>query len=193
MKTREFVGVGMAVAALTAASAVWACPMRGGMGMGPGRMGGGMIGGGMMGGMADMHLAHTLLANHTAIQRTARQLPDGVETVTTSKDPRVAALIPQHVQAMYRRLQAGEVIRGFDPLFAALFQNAGKIQVRVEPNKDGVRVVETSQDPYVVQLIKAHAAAVDGFVKDGMAAMHQLHPVPERTPGAPDSHAGETR
>lgn len=158
--------------------------------MGPGGVGqcGGMQGGmrerGMQGGrrgnMADMGQIHTLLANHDAIQRTVRQLPNGVETVTTSEDPRIAALLPEHVQAMYTRMKEGRLIRGFDPLFVELFRQAGKIKVEVEQRKDGVRVVETSRDPYAVKLIQAHAAAVDGFVQDGMAAMHQTHPVPSR-------------
>lgn len=130
--------------------------------------------------MADMGQIHTLLANHDAIQRTVRQLPNGVETVTTSEDPRIAALLPEHVQAMYARMKEGRLIRGFDPLFVELFRQAGKIDVQVEKRADGVRVVETSGDPYAVKLIQAHADAVDGFVRHGMAAMHQTHPVPSR-------------
>lgn len=173
----------------------------GGMGgMHPGMMGHGMMGHGMMGGgdarggmqpgmggnMADMQQIHTLLANHDAIRRTVRLLPNGVETVTTSPDPRIAALLPQHVEAMYARLKEGRLIRGFDPLFVELFRQAGKIDLKLEKLDSGVRVVETSTDPYAVRLIQAHARAVDGFVKDGMGAMHRTHPVP--TPPAAERH-----
>lgn len=166
--------------------------MPGGMGhrgMMPGGMGhGGMASasmgpGGMSGNMADMQQVHALLANHGAIARAVRLLPDGVETLTTSRDPRVAALLPQHVNAMYARLREGRLIRGFDPLFVELFRSADRIAIRVEPRPDGVRVVETSADPYVVKLIQAHAAAVSGFARDGMAAMHRTHPVPAREGG----------
>lgn len=172
-------------------------------GMQPGGMGGmqhrmmghGMMGGsharggmqpGMSGNMADMQQIHTLLANHDAIQRTVRLLPNGVETVTTSPDPRLAALLPQHVEAMYARLKEGRLIRGFDPLFVELFRHAGKIDLKLEKVPSGVRVVETSTDPYAVRLIQAHAQAVDGFVQDGMGAMHRTHPVP--APPASEHH-----
>jgi len=152
--------------------------MQGGMMQHRGMQGGGMQGGMMGGGMADMQQVHTLLANHDSIRRAVRKLPDGVETATTSADPRVAALLPEHVNAMYARLKEGRLIRGFDPLFVELFRQADKIAVKVEPRKDGVRVVETSRDAYAVKLIQAHADAVSGFVQDGMAAMHRTHAVP---------------
>jgi uncharacterized protein len=157
--------------------------MRGGGMHGGGMRGGGMHGrmrGGMGGNIADMRQIHTLLAGHGSIQRTVRKLPDGVETVTTSRDARIAAMLPEHVNAMYARMKEGRMICGFDPLFVELFRQADRIAVKVEPLKDGVRVVETSRDPYAVKLIQAHADAVDGFVKDGMAAMHRTHPVPPR-------------
>ena len=132
------------------------------------------------GNRADMQLIHTLLANHGAIRRTVKQVPNGVETVTSSNDPKLAALLAEHVRSMYDRMKEGRMIRGFDPLFVELFRHADRIEVKIEPQRDGVRVVETSKDPYVVKLIRAHAAAVDGFVRDGMKAMHERHPVPPR-------------
>ena len=146
--------------------------MRGGM---PGNMGSNM---------ADMQQIHTLLANHGSVQRAVRKLPNGVETVTTSRDPRVAALLPEHVNAMYARLKEGRLIRGFDPLFVELFRQADQIDLKVERLPNGVRVVETARDPYAVQLIQAHAEAVNGFVRDGLAAMHRTHAVPSN-PAAP--------
>ncbi len=151
----------------------------------------GMMGGehginGMQGGsnMADMQQIHTLLANHDAVRRTVRNLPNGVETVTTSQDTRIAAMLPQHVEAMYARLKEGRLIRGFDPLFVELFRQADKIDLKLEKLDTGVRVVETSNDPHAIRLIQAHARAVDGFVKDGMDAMHRKHSVP----AAPKHH-----
>ena len=49
---------------------------------------------------------------------------------------------------------------------------------------NGVRVVETAEDPHAVQLIQAHAEAVNGFVRDGLAAMPRTHAVPS-DPAAP--------
>ncbi len=139
-----------------------------------------MRGRGIGGNAADMRDIHELLFRHESITRKVRQLPNGVETVTTSTDPRIAAKLKEHVAAMYTRMKEGRLIRGFDPLFVALFQNADKIDFRVTPLANGVLVVETSKDPYVARLIQAHAAAVDGFVKEGMAAMHRTTPVAPR-------------
>jgi uncharacterized protein len=161
--------------------------MQGMQGMGRMHGMGGVHGGGSMhnapvmgagGPMADMGQIHTLLANHDSIQRSVKLLPNGVETVTTSRDGKIAELLPQHVAAMYARLKEGRLIRGFDPLFVELFRNADRLDLTIEKLEDGVRVVETSRDPYAVKLIQAHAKAVDGFVRDGMGAMHRTHPVP---------------
>jgi hypothetical protein len=109
-----------------------------------------------------------------------RQLANGVETITTATDPAVVAKLKEHVPAMYARLKEGRLIRGFDPLFRALFENGNKIDAVVTLLPNGVKVVETSKDPYVVKLIRAHAASVDALVKEGMAAMHRTTPAPPR-------------
>lgn len=173
--------------------------MMGGMGMGQmrghGRMQG-MQGRGMMHGMrmrgmqnhqgmgmqgmGDMMTAHQLVMLHEKVTRAVKQLPNGVETLTESEDAEVAAKIKEHVPAMYRRLKENRPIHQVDPLFRELFRYGKKIEARVTMTENGVRVVETSTDPYVVKLIKAHAASVDELVKRGMEAMHEPHAVPKR-------------
>jgi len=126
----------------------------------------------------DMRDAHALLFAHESIQRAVRELPDGVETVTTSSDREVVAKLRDHVSAMYARLKEKRPIRGFDPLFRALFENADRIDLAITPLPNGVKVVERSADPYTVKLIKAHAAKVNEFVREGMRAMHRVTPAP---------------
>jgi hypothetical protein len=46
----------------------------------------------------------------------------------------------------------------------------------------GVRVRETSDDPYVARLIQAHAKVVSGFVARGGAESQLAHEPPEREP-----------
>ena len=141
----------------------------------------GMMGKGMMhGNMADMMDIRFLLFNHEKIKRSVRRLPNGVETVTSSDDDAVAEKIQLHVKAMYERLQKKQVIRPMDPLFAALFENADKIELEFTNLPDGILVKETSKDPYAVKLIHAHADAVNRFVKEGMSAMMKTTPAPER-------------
>jgi hypothetical protein len=137
--------------------------------------------GGMMGGAnrEDMAVIHQLFANHESIQREVTKTTDGVETVTTSSDPKVAALLVEHAYAMKERMEKKQPIRMWDPLFVELFANASKINMEVTRIPNGVRVVETSADKYVVKLIQAHADAVSEFAEKGMEVMHKRHDLPE--------------
>lgn len=121
-----------------------------------------------------------LLTNHKKIERSVKQITGGVETLTESDDPAVAAKIKEHVKWMQHRIEAPNPIRMRDPLFAELFRHTDKIKMeRVETLK-GVQVTETSDDPYVATLIKAHAKAVSGFVARGFDEAMKNHPVPSR-------------
>jgi YHS domain-containing protein len=81
---------------------------------------------------------------------------------------------------MQKRMKEGRPIRQWDPLFAELFANHAKVAMAVSKTKNGVKVVETSNDPYTITLIQWHAEAVNGFAQDGMAGMHKQHPAPPR-------------
>tara|TARA_R110002095_G_scaffold78106_3_gene67229 strand:- start:45278 stop:46276 length:999 start_codon:yes stop_codon:yes gene_type:complete len=119
-----------------------------------------------------------LLTNHQKIQRTVQELPNGVKTLTESNDPQVAAKIKEHVYWMKERIEKKQPIRMRDPLFAELFKHADQIKMVYEKTAKGVRVTETSDDPYIAQLIQAHAKAVSGFVKRGFPEAMKNHPVP---------------
>lgn len=126
---------------------------------------------GRMGEMrSDMVVIHTLLDNHDKVRRTFKDLPNGIESTTESDDPKLVPLIQQHVAAMERRLKEGRPIHQMDPLFRAIFANASLIKMEIENTTKGVRVVETSTDAKVADLIREHARKVDGFVKDGRPA-----------------------
>jgi uncharacterized protein len=138
----------------------------------------------------DMQTIHKLFADSKKVKRTVKNVPSGVEALTESSDPKVVALLQEHVAAMKARLETKRPMRMWDPLFAALFQNADKMTMTVTNTKAGVQIVETSSDPYVVKLLQAHGGAVSGFVKDGMSGMHVSHPAPPRagkpTPKEPE-------
>jgi hypothetical protein len=136
--------------------------------------GGGMGRGGGHGG-ADMMGIHFLFAHRDAIQRNVTEIPGGVRTTTESDDPTVAAQLRDHVRAMYARLKGHQPINARDPLFAALFRNADKIQVVIEDTDKGVRVTETSSDADVTKLIRRHAKVVGLFIANGMHEMMQSH------------------
>lgn len=162
--------------------------------MGRGMQGQGGMGRGMGGGWgmgrgaaaadpafdADRAVFHGLLDDHGLVRRTVTLRDDGIEAVTESDDPRVAEAIQAHVAAMHRRLEQRQPIHMRDPLFAALFAHADQIELDVTNTPQGVRVVETSPDPYVVKLIQAHADAVSGFAANGFAEARMDHAVPAR-------------
>jgi uncharacterized protein len=157
-----------------------------GLGRGAGGPGGGAGGPGH--GHDDRHEAdhdvlHFLLENHKKIQRTVTHLENGVETLTESDDPQVAAKIKEHVRWMKWRIEETRPIRMRDPLFAELFRHTDSIEMNSEETAKGMRVTETSKDAYVAKLIQAHAAVVSKFVERGFAEAPKNHPVPEREGG----------
>ena len=161
-----------------------------GRGPGPGRGGMGPGPGGMMGqggpNSEDMQTIHALFAAHKQITRSVKNIDQGVETLTESDDSKVQALITSHAWAMKQRLEKRQPIRMWDPLFAALFQHADKIKLEVIPTAKGVKIVETSTDPYVVKLIQSHAGGVSEFVQEGMAVMHKRHELPGEAKAEPE-------
>ena len=127
---------------------------------------------------ADRDVFHSLLQNHEAIRREVKNTENGVETLTESDKPEIAAKIQEHVAAMAKRVEQRRPIHMRDPLFAEVFRHADKIHLKYEKTAKGVRVVETSDDPYVVKLIQAHGGVVSLFVKNGFAEARKNHEVP---------------
>jgi hypothetical protein len=153
------------------------------MGMGRGMMG--------MGGPREdmreaMPVIHDLLAQHDKVKRKVENIPQGIVTETTSVDLEVAAQIRKHVGQMKKRLEQGQPMRMWDPLFQEIFRNAGKIQMKIEEIPGGVRVTETSADPQTQLLIRQHGQAVLKFVEKGMPAAMEAHELPAGYAAAKD-------
>lgn len=121
-----------------------------------------------------------LLSHHTEITRDVTKRKNGVETITESKNPQVAEKIKEHVEAMHLRVKEGRGIHLRDPLFAAVFRNSSKITMSVEKTEKGVKVIETSDDPFTAKLIQAHAEVVSLFVKNGHSEVRKNHAIPEQ-------------
>lgn len=141
--------------------------------------------------MQDMKTIHALFDEHTKITRTVTNTQNGVTTLTESDDPKVQALIAEHVWAMQQRLAKKQPIRQWDPLFAELFKYSEKIKMEVSKTPKGMKVVETSTDPYVVKLIQAHAEGVSEFTAKGMSVMHKPHPLPGESQKEESSFIGK--
>lgn len=129
---------------------------------------------------ADMELFHYLGDHGKEIRRTIKVIPKGVDTLTESDNPEVAEKIRRHVASMSSRVEQQRPIHMRDPLFAEVFKHAKQISMTHEATEKGVRVVETSDDPYVATLIQAHAEVVSLFIQNGRAEMMKNHDVPAR-------------
>ena len=126
----------------------------------------------------DHEVFQYLLENHKKIKRTVKDLPNGVETLTESDVPEIADKIKEHVEWMEYRIKNTHPIRMRDPLFAELFKHTDKIKMSHEDTEKGVKLVETSEDPYVAKLIQAHARVVSKFTERGFAEAMKNHAVP---------------
>jgi hypothetical protein len=112
--------------------------------------------------------------------REIEDIPNGVATTTRSPgDPEAAAVLERHVREMKGLLEDGGQIRAWDPLFREILDHSDEIEMAVETLEEGVRVVETSENPEVVKLIRAHARKVSEFVARGPAAVHESTPLPD--------------
>ena len=143
-----------------------------------GMMGGGMMGGGMGAMMSPenmrgpMRTGMELFERHTLMDRKVTELPNGVHDVTTSSDPTTAALLKEHVVEMYARLDQNRPFPyPMSNSVPQMFANPMKYQRKLDILPDGVAVTETSSDPEMVAVIKAHARELNRFVEEGMPAM----------------------
>jgi len=72
---------------------------------------------------ADRDIFHFLLQNHDQLRREVNNTKTGVETLTESDKPEIAARLQEHVAAMAKRVEEKRPIRMRDPLFAELFRH----------------------------------------------------------------------
>lgn len=130
--------------------------------------------------MEDMRVIRQLLAGHEQIRRTVRNVPGGIRSRTTSRDPELADLIRRHVGQMKKRMEEGRAIRRMDPVFREVFEHHTAIHMETERLPRGVLVIETTPEPQVELLIRQHAhRAVSEFVAQGMARAMRPTPLPD--------------
>jgi len=127
----------------------------------------------------DMVPIMTLLLNHGKIRFTFEKIARGARTITTSKDAEIVRTIRLHAREMKVRVQQGNNIRPNDPIFIEIFRRHKEVRDVITDIPGGVSEDETSQNPQVVLLIRAHAQVVAGFVRQGLEATHQNTPLPK--------------
>lgn len=132
----------------------------------------------------DKSVFQSLLADHTKIRRVVTLTPTGVEAVTESDDPDVAARIKDHTLAMQTRMKSGSRVRAWDPVFVDLFDNHQKVFLAVTLTDKGVSIKESGADEATVALLHSHALGVSEFVREGHEASARETPrLPAPTPG----------
>jgi hypothetical protein len=132
---------------------------------------------------ADMSAYMDLFSRHAELRRTVQLVPGGVRTVTEAADPALTAQLQAHVASMYAHLNSGAEVSCMSSSLPVLFRNSRRYRRSLTNTARGVAVTETSGDPRIAAAIRAHAAEVTGFVKDGMPAM---------TAGMPGGQSGMT-
>ena len=125
--------------------------------------------------MAEMGDIHELIVNHDRIKRTVTNLPDGIQTLTESDDPKVAKYIQQHVASMDQRVssQSDPGLPIESPALRTILRNGDKVRTIVQTTANGVIVTQTSSDPDTVMALQKHAAEVSDLVQRGMVAIHE--------------------
>ncbi len=123
---------------------------------------------GCMASPADMRRYAQMFHRHREITRTVEEIPGGVRTTTESSSPDLAAQLQAHVSSMYSQLDQGREVMCMSDSLPTLFREATGYRRRLTFTPTGVMAEETSDDPALAQVIRAHAQEVTGFVRDGM-------------------------
>ena len=118
----------------------------------------------------------TLFRNFQKIDRTVKNLPNGIQTVTYTKDEELRAVVFSHVTGMLQRVEEGRDPKVMiqSPTLDILFERRDRIKTEIETTDDGIMVTQTSDDPEVVKALQTHAAEVSAMVDRGMDAVHEM-------------------
>lgn len=126
-----------------------------------------------------MRIIQNLIDNRKDINRTIDKDPttDLIHTETWSERQEVTDWIQQHVIQMVERFEDDQMIRSWDPLFVALFENKDDIIWSLTNTTKGVSVDSEGMTPCGTSLAWAHAQVVSAFVNRGRAEVREPHEV----------------
>ncbi|RYH10710.1 hypothetical protein EU800_07375 [Tropicimonas sp. IMCC6043] len=117
-----------------------------------------------------------MFRNFPTISRVVTNLPDGIRTVTRSSDPAVMDVLVSHVAGMIGRVEEGDdpQILIQSPTLDIFFARGDRIESDISVTDDGIVVVQTSEDPELVEALQVHAAEVSAMADRGMQAVHEM-------------------
>jgi len=117
-----------------------------------------------------------MFRNFETITRQVTNLPNGIRTVTRSSDEEVMANLVSHVAGMIGRVGTGDdpkiIIQS--PTLDIFFARGAGIRSDIDITDEGIVVVQTSDDPEVVEALHVHAAEVSDMADRGMQAVHEM-------------------
>ena len=110
------------------------------------------------------------------LSREVTNLPNGIRTVTRSSDPEVMDALVSHVVGMIGRVERADDPKIFiqSPTLDIFFERADAIETFIDVTDEGVIVVQTSDDPELVEAMHVHAAEVSAMADRGMQAVHEM-------------------
>ena len=117
-----------------------------------------------------------MFRNFRTITRSVENLPNGIRTVTRSSDPAVMDVLVSHATGMIDRVARKDdpavIIQS--PTLDVFFMSGDRIVSEIEVTDEGLVVVQTSEDPVLVEALQVHAAEVSAMAERGMAAVHEM-------------------
>jgi hypothetical protein len=124
---------------------------------------------------AEVNDLKTIFKNHKEIKRTVTNLDNGIKTETYSDNEEIRAAIVNHVTLMVTRIQENRNPKVMiqSPTLDKLFNNFDKIETSIELTDTGIAVIQTSENPKVVNLLQTHASEINDMVEKGMRAIHE--------------------
>jgi hypothetical protein len=117
-----------------------------------------------------------LFNNFDTITREVENLPNGIRTVTRSSDAVVMDALVNHSVGMIDRV--GQLddpkILIQSPTLDIFFLQGEDIVSEVSIEDEGLIVVQTSENPQIVEALQVHAAEVSAMADRGMQAVHEM-------------------
>lgn len=117
-----------------------------------------------------------MFSNFETITREVTNLPNGIRTITRSSNEDVMADLVSHVFGMIQRVELDDDPQIFiqSPTLDIFFERGAAIKTEIDVTDEGIVVVQTSDDPEMVEALHTHAAEVSAMADRGMVAVHEM-------------------
>jgi hypothetical protein len=116
-----------------------------------------------------------LFQNHKDITRSVELLPNGIKTLTETKDEELRAALVGHSAGMITRVEQGKnpQIPIQSLTLKTLFEGRNTIVTEIEITDYGIAIIQTATDPKVVAALQEHALEVSDLTERGMESVYQ--------------------